>query len=62
MLNQIHLQRATLYKPEGPMLESIVKSDSSPTLMISENTRSSLESIVKSDSSPTIEDIKSKWL
>ena len=35
-------------------LESIVKSDSSPTLLLDLETGKKLESIVKSDSSPTM--------
>ena len=53
LLNQIHLQHRHDPTDYSVLLESIVKSDSSPTIEDLEMRLYMLESIVKSDSSPT---------
>ena len=53
MLNQIHLQPTWLLLIRCTRLESIVKSDSSPTTSVAVKRYWWLESIVNSDSSPT---------
>ena len=53
LLNQIHLQQQVQKGLDEYKLESIVKSDSSPTILFYDKDPKELESIVKSDSSPT---------
>ena len=54
LLNQIHLQLLVALDVSSCGLESIVKSDSSPTKTFLVASPVELESIVKSDSSPTL--------